>query len=85
MQCLAECPSLPVGVVNSVNEHRTEVGKAIVASPLVDVISFTGSSRTGQKIMEGAAGTLKRVGLELGGKAPAVIFPAPTRPARWAR
>ncbi len=74
MQCLAECPSLPAGVINSVNENGIEVGQAMVASPLIDVISFTGSSRTGRKIMEGAAATLKRVGLELGGKAPSVIF-----------
>lgn len=74
MQCLADCPSLPAGAVNSVNENGTEVGEAIVASADVDVISFTGSSRTGKRIMEGAAKTLKRVGLELGGKAPAVIF-----------
>ncbi len=74
MECLADCPSLPKGVVNSVNENGTEVGKALVASPLIDVISFTGSSATGKLIMAGAAPTLKRVGLELGGKAPAVIF-----------
>ncbi|MDH3263260.1 MAG: aldehyde dehydrogenase family protein [Paracoccaceae bacterium] len=74
MKCLAECPSLPAGVVNSVNENGTEVGEAIVASPDIHVISFTGSSLTGKKIMEGAAKTLKRVGLELGGKAPAVVF-----------
>lgn len=74
MQCLAVCPSLPAGVVNSINESGTEVGEAMVASPDIDVISFTGSSRTGRAIMAGAAPTLKRVGLELGGKAPAVIF-----------
>jgi betaine-aldehyde dehydrogenase len=74
MACIAAAPSLPKGVVNSVNEDGIEVGRAMVASPLVDVISFTGSSRTGQAIMAGAAGTLKRVGLELGGKAPALIF-----------
>ena len=74
MQCIAECEALPDGVVNSVNENGTEVGQAMVASPLIDVISFTGSSATGKKIMEGASKTLKRVGLELGGKAPAVIF-----------
>lgn len=74
MQCLADCPSLPPGVVNSINENGTEVGEAMVASADIDVISFTGSSRTGKKIMAGAAATLKRVGLELGGKAPAVIF-----------
>lgn len=74
MQCLADAPSLPAGVVNSVNEDGIEVGQAMVASCDIDVISFTGSSRTGQAIMAGAAPTLKRVGLELGGKAPAVIF-----------
>jgi betaine-aldehyde dehydrogenase len=75
MQCLADCPSLPKGVVNSVNDNGYEVGQAMVASRLIDVISFTGSSATGKKIMAGAAPTLKRVNLELGGKAPAVIFP----------
>lgn len=74
MDCLADCPSLPRGVVNSVNEHGAEVGQAMVASRDVDVISFTGSSATGRRIMAGAAPTLKRVGLELGGKAPAVVF-----------
>ena len=74
MAAIAEAPSLPAGVVNSVNENGIEVGQALVASADIDVISFTGSSRTGQAIMAGAAPTLKRVGLELGGKAPAVIF-----------
>ncbi len=74
MECLASCPSLPPGVVNSVNEDGVAVGQAMVASPDIDVISFTGSSATGKKIMAAAAPTLKRVGLELGGKAPAVIF-----------
>ncbi len=74
MACLAECPSLPVGVVNSVNEDGIAVGQAMVASRDIDVISFTGSSRTGKLIQEGAAKTLKRVGLELGGKAPAIVF-----------
>ncbi|MGR3502479.1 aldehyde dehydrogenase family protein [Pseudaestuariivita sp.] len=75
MECLASCPSLPPGVVNSVNEDGIAVGQAMVASEDIDVISFTGSSRTGKLIQEGAAKTLKRVGLELGGKAPALVFP----------
>ncbi len=75
MECLDACPSLPKGVVNSVNEDGSVVGEAIVASAHVDVISFTGSSATGKRIMAGAAPTLKRVGLELGGKAPAIVFP----------
>jgi acyl-CoA reductase-like NAD-dependent aldehyde dehydrogenase len=74
MRCLAECPSLPKNVVHSVNENGTEVGEALVASEDIDVISFTGSSRTGKLIMAAAAPTLKRLSLELGGKAPAVIF-----------
>ncbi|MGR3364066.1 MAG: aldehyde dehydrogenase family protein [Maritimibacter harenae] len=74
MQCLAESPSMPAGVVNSINENGIEVGQAIVSSPDIDTISFTGSSATGKAIMAAAAPTLKRVGLELGGKAPAVIF-----------
>lgn len=75
IECLADCPDLPAGVVNSVNENGTEVGKAMVASPDIDVVSFTGSGHTGKLIMAAAAPTLKRVNLELGGKAPAVIFP----------
>lgn len=43
------------GVVNSVNEQGTEVGEALVALPDVDVISFTGSSATGKRIMAAAA------------------------------
>ncbi|WP_028035089.1 aldehyde dehydrogenase family protein [Chelativorans sp. J32] len=74
MQCLHACPSLPKGVVNSVNENGIEVGAALVASDDIDVISFTGSSRTGKRIMAGAAPNLKRLSLELGGKAPAVVF-----------
>jgi len=74
MRCLDECPSLPAGVVNSVNEIGTEVGEAMVASPDIDVISFTGSSATGKRIMAGAAPTLKRLSLELGGKAPVIVL-----------
>jgi len=74
MAAITSAPSLPNGVVNSVNENGIEVGQAMTASPDIDVISFTGSSRTGAAIMAAAAPTLKRVGLELGGKAPAIIF-----------
>jgi len=74
MEAITSAPSLPAGVVNSVNENGIEVGQAMTASRDIDVISFTGSSRTGAAIMAAAAPTLKRVGLELGGKAPAVIF-----------
>lgn len=75
MRCIADCASIPAGVVNSVNENGTEVGKALSCSSDVDVISFTGSSATGKLIMAAAAPTLKRLSLELGGKAPSIIFP----------
>jgi len=74
MQALAAVEALPAGVVNSVNESGLEVGQALVASPDVDVVSFTGASATGKAIMAAAAGTLKRLSLELGGKAPSLIF-----------
>lgn len=75
MACLQACKGLPKGVVNSVNnDEGSVVGQAIVASENVDCISFTGSSATGKSIMAGAAGTLKRLSLELGGKAPALVF-----------
>lgn len=74
MECIAACDSFPTGCINSVNEDGSTVGEALVASKDVDVISFTGSSATGRRIMEGASSTLKRLSLELGGKAPAVVF-----------
>lgn len=74
MEALAAVDALPAGVVNSVNESGSDVGRALVASADVDVISFTGASATGRQIMADAAGTLKRLSLELGGKAPSLIF-----------
>lgn len=75
MACFDAAASLPPGVVNSVNEYGTEVGTVLSTHPEIDVISFTGSSRTGQIIMANAARTIKHVSLELGGKAPAIVFP----------
>ena len=74
MACFHDAPSFPAGIVNSVNEHGTEVGGVLSSHPEVDVISFTGSSRTGKIIMANAADTIKHVSLELGGKAPALVF-----------
>lgn len=67
--------TLPKGIVNSVNEYGTEVGTVLSTHPEIDVISFTGSSRTGKVIMANASDTIKHVSLELGGKAPALVFP----------
>ncbi len=74
MACFESVASLPKGVVNSVNEYGTEVGTVLSTHAEVDVISFTGSSRTGRIIMANAADTIKHVSLELGGKAPALVF-----------
>src|SRR5579862_8378747 len=63
----------PAGVVNIVT-GGPETGKAIVAHPGVDKIAFTGSTPVGKEIMRGAADTLKRVTLELGGKSPNIVF-----------
>ena len=74
MSCFDELESMPSGIINSVNEHGTEVGSVLSSHPEVDVVSFTGSSRTGRVIMANAAETIKHVSLELGGKSPAVVF-----------
>ncbi|MFZ5492094.1 MAG: aldehyde dehydrogenase family protein [Pseudomonadota bacterium] len=64
----------PPGVVNIVSGIGTEAGEALITHPDVDKVAFTGSTRTGQHIMRQAAGTLKRISLELGGKSPHIIF-----------
>lgn len=64
----------PPGVLNIVTGYGPEVGEAMVLDPRVDKISFTGSTKTGQRIMELAARDLKRISLELGGKNPIIVF-----------
>ena len=63
----------PAGVINILT-GGPETGKAIVAHPGIDKIAFTGSTAVGKEIMRGAADTLKRVTLELGGKSPNIVF-----------
>src|SRR5919108_2196690 len=64
---------VPDGVVNIVTGGN-DTGQAIVEHPDVRMVSLTGSTATGKKIMRTAADTLKRVHLELGGKAPLIVF-----------
>jgi betaine-aldehyde dehydrogenase len=71
---LAVDAGLPPGVLNIVTGPGDVVGAAIAAHPDVDLVSLTGDSATGRKIQELAAGNLKRVHLELGGKAPFIVF-----------
>jgi betaine-aldehyde dehydrogenase len=70
---LMEEAGMPPGVFNLLTGDA-EVGKALVQHPLVDKISFTGGSKTGQWIYGECARTMKRVSLELGGKSPLIIF-----------
>jgi betaine-aldehyde dehydrogenase len=64
---------IPAGVVNVISGGN-DAGQALVEHPLVRMVSLTGSTNTGKKIMKTAADTLKRVHLELGGKAPFIVF-----------
>lgn len=64
---------LPAGLINVVT-GGAEVGEALCTHPDVRMISFTGSTRTGKRVMDLASPTVKRVTLELGGKAPFVVF-----------
>ncbi|HMJ03721.1 MAG TPA: gamma-aminobutyraldehyde dehydrogenase [Conexibacter sp.] len=65
---------LPKGVLNVIAGHGDPAGQALVTHPEVDMVSLTGSVETGKWIARAAADTLKRVHLELGGKAPVVVF-----------
>jgi aldehyde dehydrogenase (NAD+) len=65
---------LPEGVVNVVTGFGETAGAALAEHPGVDKVAFTGSTATGQRILRAAAGNLKRVTLELGGKSPDVVF-----------
>jgi len=65
---------LPPGVVNIVCGRGEPVGTAITGHPRVRMVSLTGDVGTGQKVLAAAAGNLKRTHLELGGKAPVIVF-----------
>ena len=64
----------PKGVLNVITGHGNPAGSSLVTHPDVDMVSLTGSVDTGKWIARNAADTLKRVHLELGGKAPVVVF-----------
>ena len=65
---------LPAGVVNIVCGRGEPVGTALTSHPRVRMVSLTGDVGTGQKVLAAAAGNLKRTHLELGGKAPVIVF-----------
>jgi aldehyde dehydrogenase (NAD+) len=66
---------LPPGVLNIVTGTGPVVGEALVGHPDIDMVSFTGSTRAGHRVSAVAAGTIKRVALELGGKSANVVLP----------
>ncbi|HEY9390701.1 MAG TPA: aldehyde dehydrogenase family protein [Mycobacteriales bacterium] len=65
---------LPAGVYNVVTGGGAEVGTALAAHPGVDKVAFTGSNEVGRQVLVAAAGNMKKVSLELGGKSPNVVF-----------
>ncbi|HEY3206342.1 MAG TPA: gamma-aminobutyraldehyde dehydrogenase [Gaiellaceae bacterium] len=74
VQLAQEADVLPAGVLNVITGDGVPVGEAIVKHPDVRLVSLTGDVETGKIIARTAADTLKRVHLELGGKAPVVVF-----------
>jgi aldehyde dehydrogenase (NAD+) len=73
-EIIAEYTDIPPGVVNIVTTNDTDVAASLTTHPEVDAVTFTGSTATGRKIMASAAGTVKRVTLELGGKSAAIVL-----------
>jgi acyl-CoA reductase-like NAD-dependent aldehyde dehydrogenase len=65
---------LPAGVFNLVTGTGEVAGEALAGHPLVDMVSFTGSTRAGKRVMELASASVKKVALELGGKSPDIIL-----------
>jgi aldehyde dehydrogenase (NAD+) len=73
-ELIANHTDIPPGVVNVLTSSDASVGEALTASPYVDVITFTGSTAVGRRIMAAASETVKRVFLELGGKSAVIML-----------
>ncbi|HEU0191088.1 MAG TPA: aldehyde dehydrogenase [Mycobacterium sp.] len=73
-QVIAEHTDIPPGVVNIVTSTDHRLGAWLAEDPRVDMVSFTGSTATGRSVMAGAAGTVKKVFLELGGKSAFLVL-----------
>ena len=71
---IAEHTDIPAGVVNMLTDSGSEVGAALTTDPRVDMVTFTGSTPTGRRIMAAASDTVKKVFLELGGKSAFVVL-----------
>ncbi|MER6085786.1 aldehyde dehydrogenase family protein [Streptomyces sp. NPDC001833] len=73
-ELIAEGTDIPPGVVNVLSSSGTAVGEVLTTHPEVDLVTFTGSTATGRRVMAAASGTVKRVFLELGGKSAMVVL-----------
>ncbi|MGQ0676422.1 MAG: NADP-dependent succinate-semialdehyde dehydrogenase [Rhodospirillales bacterium] len=71
---LAERAGVPRGVFNVVTGSASEIGGEMTSNPIVRKLTFTGSTDIGKKLMAQCAGTVKKMGLELGGNAPFIVF-----------
>src|SRR5918994_583593 len=71
---LAERAGLPAGVLNVVTGDAKAIGGVMTSHPAVKFVGFTGSTEVGKLLMQQAASTVKKVGLELGGNAPFIVF-----------
>jgi aldehyde dehydrogenase (NAD+) len=73
-ELIAERTDVPPGVVNVLTSSEVAVGEVLTTHPGVDMVTFTGSTATGRRVMEAAGRTVKRVFLELGGKSAMVVL-----------
>jgi succinate-semialdehyde dehydrogenase/glutarate-semialdehyde dehydrogenase len=71
---LAQRAGIPNGVLNVITGHSARIGETMTSSPVIRKLTFTGSTRVGKILMGQCAQTVKRVGLELGGNAPFIVF-----------
>jgi succinate-semialdehyde dehydrogenase / glutarate-semialdehyde dehydrogenase len=71
---LAERAGMPAGVLNLITGKSSEIGEVLTSHPAVRFVGFTGSTEVGKILMRQAASTVKKVGLELGGNAPFIVF-----------
>ncbi|MET9830823.1 aldehyde dehydrogenase family protein [Streptomyces sp. NPDC006385] len=73
-ELIAGHTDIPPGVVNILSSSRAETGEVLTTHPDVDAVTFTGATTTGRRIMAAAAGSVKRVFLELGGKSAMIVL-----------
>lgn len=71
---LAERAGIPAGVVNVITGKASVIGGELTSNPTVRMLTFTGSTEVGKMLMEQCAKTVKKVGMELGGNAPFIVF-----------